>query len=155
VLERRSGSRCGPLHRAIAGDIEYSDDAQLLAVHAFLDEVYPEFELRRIDGQELFVVSCERGEENGHPHGQGVYKLVVGEARLDALLRNEKAWLRARWAHATALPTPRIELRIVREQDLMYLIGYCLKDEGLPHCRSVSGGIDADLRGRAKELYLA
>ena len=142
------------LHRAIAGDIEYSDDARLLAVHAFLDELYREFELRRIDGQELFVVSCERGEENGHPHGQGVYKLVIGEASLDALLRNEKAWLRARWAHATALPNPRIDLRIVREQNLMYLVGYCLKDEGLPHFCSVSGGIDADMRARAKELYL-
>ena len=138
------------------GDIEYSDNDRLTAVQDFLTHMYPELELRRADGQcKLFEFSCERGDENNHPHVQGVYKLVMNGAGLDALKRSEKAWLRARWLLASTLPAPRIELRVVRDQDMLYVIGYCAKDQGLAHFMTIIGGIDADLLARAKEFYRA
>ena len=111
--------------------ITYSDDARLQAVHHFLRHIYPSFEMRRADGQvELFVMSCERGDENNNPHVQGFYEILWVSAENNALVRGEKVWLKAMWAESTELPAPRVEIRVVRVQDRMYLIGYCYKDAG-------------------------
>ena len=137
-------------------DIEYADEERLKAVHAYLRHSYPAFEVRRADGQvTLFVMSCERGDENNNPHVQGFYEVECVMAENDALVRGEKAWIKVLWAEATDLPAPRVEIRVVREQDRMYLIGYCYKDEGMAHFYAVYGGFpkDDDLLARACEFY--
>ena len=48
---------------------------------------------------------------------------------------------------------PRIELRIVRPKDLLYLIGYCMKDEGYAHFYNVHGGINPETMAKAKEFF--
>lgn len=111
-----------------AGEVEYSDADRLEAVNAFLRALYPEMELRRSDSQvPTFAFSCERGDENNNPHGQGAYDVkstIADEARLK---KNEKDWLRAIWQRATRLPSPKIEIRIVRPKDRVYVYGYIWK----------------------------
>ena len=52
---------------------------------------------------------------------------------------------------------PRFQLRVVRLADRMYVIGYCLKDDGLAHYNSIRGGFDSgdDLLPRCREFYRA
>jgi hypothetical protein len=136
------------------GGLEYSDADRLQAVAASAEALYTELQIRKSDGQVvLYTISVERGEENNNPHNQGYYELkdvMVDDA---TIIKAEKAWIKEQWLASTALPVPRIELRVVRAADALYLIGYCYKDEGLAHFYNVHSGIIADLLARAREFY--
>ena len=136
------------------GGLEFADADRLRAVTDFAESLYSEMQMRKGDGQvHLYTIAVERGEENNNPHNQGFYE-VLGVLVDDATaIKGEKALIKKIWSSATALPVPRIELRIVRPRDALYLIGYCQKDEGMAHFYQVHSGISAETMARAREFY--
>ena len=118
------------------GGVEISDEDRLQQCEDAINELHVEFQLRHGDGQVPYVAfSRERGEENNHPHCQGMYNVrVPGSTARDGkkLLAAEKAWMKSILAR---LPGTwhRIRFKTVKAKDRRYCYGYIFKDTGKPH----------------------
>ena len=96
-----------------------------------------EIQLRHADGQVLWLVcGLEHGEQNGNPHLQLVYQvriLVPSDTTEDKKRSSakKKAWLKENIAVEGV--DVKVSYKTVKSGNEAYLIGYCVKDQGLAH----------------------
>ena len=113
-----------------------------------------EMTIRHVDGQLVyFVCGLEEGEENQNSHLQLTYMLQVAE-RNKTTSAAEKKWLKGVVQDA-ANASMRVTFKTVKKGNEKYVVGYCIKDEGLAHSVLIVMGLSEEEKAEARDVYIA